>query len=105
MVAQGFATDGDAFFEDDLGFGFGEGVAFDGVGVVGEANGVDFPQVFEQVRVEGAQGIDSGFEPIEFLENIHDGSRISHNEVYFVSWLDFSSRALQKLLRLLSKAL
>ena len=48
---EGFTSDGDAFFKDDLGLGFGESVAFDRRGVVGEANGVDFPQVFEQVGV------------------------------------------------------
>lgn len=78
MLGEAFAADGDAFFEDQLGFALGEGVAFDGVGVVGEADVVEGFEFGNDAGGEGTEGVEPGFEAVnlgQFFGRGHGGWR------------------------------
>ena len=57
MVFEGLAADGYPFFDDNLGFGLGKGITFDRIGVIGEADIIDFSQIIDQFRRQGAEAI------------------------------------------------
>ena len=78
VLTQGLAADGEAF-KDDL--GFLEGVAFDGVGVVGPAEDEVFVEVGGDFWREGAVGV----------EELFEGGEVGEVRHYFLSlgvWLE-----------------
>ncbi len=71
MIFEGFAVDGEAATDDDLGLGEGEGVALDGVGlvdIVGLLSLEDGGEAAHLLGREGAAGIEAGFEGVDLAE-------------------------------------